>query len=37
MESIGAILGCTVGFALGGFTFAAYKLGLLYQMFHKVS
>uniref|UniRef100_A0A8C4ENX6 2-hydroxyacyl-CoA lyase 2 n=1 Tax=Dicentrarchus labrax TaxID=13489 RepID=A0A8C4ENX6_DICLA len=38
MESFGAIgtvLGCSAGIALGGLVFAAYKLGLLYQLFHK--
>lgn len=29
-------LGCCVGIAAGGLVFAAYKLGLLYQLFHKV-
>lgn len=36
MEPFGAIstaLGCSVGIAL---VFAAFKLGLLYQLFHKV-
>lgn len=28
--------GCCVGIAAGGLVFAAYKLGLLYQLFHKV-
>lgn len=36
MESFGAILGCSAGIALGGLVFAAYKFGLLYQLFHKV-
>lgn len=29
-------LGCCVGIAAGGLVFAAYKLGLLYQLIHKV-
>uniref|UniRef100_A0A665UMQ1 2-hydroxyacyl-CoA lyase 2 n=1 Tax=Echeneis naucrates TaxID=173247 RepID=A0A665UMQ1_ECHNA len=39
MESFGAIgtfLGCSAGFAVCGLLFAACKLGLLYQLFHKV-
>lgn len=39
MESFGAIgtvLGCSAGIVVGGLVFAAYKLGLLYQLFHKV-
>lgn len=36
MDPFGAILGCSAGFAVGGLVFAAYKLGLLYQLFHKV-
>uniref|UniRef100_A0A665UMB8 2-hydroxyacyl-CoA lyase 2 n=1 Tax=Echeneis naucrates TaxID=173247 RepID=A0A665UMB8_ECHNA len=38
MESFGAIgtfLGCSAGFAVCGLLFAACKLGLLYQLFHK--
>ncbi|KAA8593859.1 hypothetical protein FQN60_004693 [Etheostoma spectabile] len=38
MESFGAIgtvLGCGAGIVVGGLVFAAYKLGLLYQLFHK--
>ncbi|XP_073345884.1 2-hydroxyacyl-CoA lyase 2 [Pagrus major] len=38
MESFGAIgtvLGCSAGIVVGGLVFAAYKLGLLYQLFHK--
>ncbi|XP_039644797.1 2-hydroxyacyl-CoA lyase 2 [Perca fluviatilis] len=38
MESfgtIGTVLGCSAGIAVGGLVFAAYKLGLLYQLFHK--
>uniref|UniRef100_A0A8D0D065 2-hydroxyacyl-CoA lyase 2 n=1 Tax=Sander lucioperca TaxID=283035 RepID=A0A8D0D065_SANLU len=38
MESFGAIgtvLGCSAGIAVGGLVFAACKLGLLYQLFHK--
>ncbi|KAK2846983.1 hypothetical protein Q5P01_009982 [Channa striata] len=35
MESLGAVSGCSAGFALCGLVFAAYKLGLLYQLFHK--
>ncbi|XP_028276438.1 2-hydroxyacyl-CoA lyase 2 [Parambassis ranga] len=38
MESFGAIctiLGCSASIVLGGLVFAAYKLGLVYQMFHK--
>uniref|UniRef100_A0A4W5NM16 2-hydroxyacyl-CoA lyase 2 n=1 Tax=Hucho hucho TaxID=62062 RepID=A0A4W5NM16_9TELE len=27
--------GCSVGFTFGGLVFVAYKLGLLYQLFHK--
>lgn len=34
---IATSLGCFVGFAFGGLVFVAYKLGLLYQLFHKVS
>uniref|UniRef100_A0A8C8MH52 2-hydroxyacyl-CoA lyase 2 n=1 Tax=Oncorhynchus tshawytscha TaxID=74940 RepID=A0A8C8MH52_ONCTS len=34
---IATALGCFVGFAFGGLVFVAYKLGLLYQLFHKVS
>lgn len=33
---ISTILGCSLGIVLGGLTLAAYKLGLLYQLFHKV-
>lgn len=39
MESfvaVGTALGCSAGIAVGGLVFAAYKLGLLYQLFHKV-
>ncbi|XP_031429730.1 2-hydroxyacyl-CoA lyase 2 [Clupea harengus] len=32
---ISTILGCSLGIVLGGLTLAAYKLGLLYQLFHK--
>ncbi|XP_063061576.1 2-hydroxyacyl-CoA lyase 2 [Engraulis encrasicolus] len=32
---ISTILGCSLGIILGGLTFAAYKLGVLYQLFHK--
>lgn len=38
MEScgvIGTILGCFLGIVLGGLVFAAYKLGILYRLFHK--
>lgn len=38
MESFGAIgtfLGCSAGILVGGLVLAAYKLGLLYQLFHK--
>lgn len=38
MESVCSIctfLGCCVGISAGGLLFAAYKLGLLYQLFHK--
>uniref|UniRef100_A0A674N0H9 2-hydroxyacyl-CoA lyase 2 n=1 Tax=Takifugu rubripes TaxID=31033 RepID=A0A674N0H9_TAKRU len=34
--SMCTFLGCCVGIAAGGLVFAAYKLGLLYQLFHKV-
>lgn len=33
---IGTVLGCSLAVVFGGLTFAAYKLGLLYQLFHKV-
>lgn len=39
MESagvLGTVLGCSAGLAVCGVVFAAYKLGLLYQLFHKV-
>ncbi|XP_076139015.1 2-hydroxyacyl-CoA lyase 2 [Alosa pseudoharengus] len=32
---IGTVLGCSLGIVLGGLVLAAYKLGLLYQLFHK--
>uniref|UniRef100_A0A674EJY8 2-hydroxyacyl-CoA lyase 2 n=1 Tax=Salmo trutta TaxID=8032 RepID=A0A674EJY8_SALTR len=32
---IATALGCSVGFTFGGLVFVAYKLGLLYQLFHK--
>uniref|UniRef100_A0AAY4CYJ2 2-hydroxyacyl-CoA lyase 2 n=1 Tax=Denticeps clupeoides TaxID=299321 RepID=A0AAY4CYJ2_9TELE len=32
-----ALLGCSVGVVLGGLVYAAYKLGVLYQLLHKVS
>lgn len=32
---IGTVLGCSLAVVFGGLTFAAYKLGLLYQLFHK--
>ncbi|KAL2095903.1 hypothetical protein ACEWY4_008051 [Coilia grayii] len=32
---ISTILGCSLCIILGGLTFAAYKLGLWYQLFHK--
>ncbi|CAG6006188.1 unnamed protein product [Menidia menidia] len=38
MESLGALgtaLGCFAGIAAGGLVLAAYKLGVLYQLFHK--
>lgn len=38
MESLGAtgtFLGCSAGVLVGGLVLAAYKLGLLYQLFHK--
>ncbi|XP_057695651.1 2-hydroxyacyl-CoA lyase 2 isoform X2 [Corythoichthys intestinalis] len=35
MEPFGALLGFYACFALSGLMFAAYKLGLLYQLFHK--
>uniref|UniRef100_A0A7N6B1Y5 2-hydroxyacyl-CoA lyase 2 n=1 Tax=Anabas testudineus TaxID=64144 RepID=A0A7N6B1Y5_ANATE len=38
MESagvLGTVLGCSAGLAVCGVVFAAYKLGLLYQLFHK--
>uniref|UniRef100_A0A4W5PPU9 2-hydroxyacyl-CoA lyase 2 n=1 Tax=Hucho hucho TaxID=62062 RepID=A0A4W5PPU9_9TELE len=34
---IATALWCFVGFAFGGLVFVAYKLGLLYQLCHKVS
>lgn len=39
MESFGAagtVLGCCAGIAVAGLVFAAYKLGIVYQLFHKV-
>lgn len=39
MESlglVGSVLGCSAGIAVCGVVFAAYKLGLFYQLFHKV-
>uniref|UniRef100_A0AAY4CWQ7 2-hydroxyacyl-CoA lyase 2 n=2 Tax=Denticeps clupeoides TaxID=299321 RepID=A0AAY4CWQ7_9TELE len=30
-----ALLGCSVGVVLGGLVYAAYKLGVLYQLLHK--
>lgn len=36
MESVVAVVGCSAAVAVGGLLFAAYKLGLLYQLFHKV-
>ncbi|XP_037533697.1 2-hydroxyacyl-CoA lyase 2 [Nematolebias whitei] len=38
MESftiLGSVLGCSVCVAVGGLVFAAYKLGVFYQLFHK--
>uniref|UniRef100_UPI0037E870F6 2-hydroxyacyl-CoA lyase 2 n=1 Tax=Semicossyphus pulcher TaxID=241346 RepID=UPI0037E870F6 len=38
MESCGAVgtvLGCSAGIVVAGLVFAAYKLGLLYQLLHK--
>ncbi|XP_056139483.1 2-hydroxyacyl-CoA lyase 2 [Lampris incognitus] len=35
LGDVGIFLGCLAGLALGGFVFAAYKLGLLYQLLHK--
>ncbi|XP_010755421.2 2-hydroxyacyl-CoA lyase 2 [Larimichthys crocea] len=38
MESFGAagtVLGCCAGIAVAGLVFAAYKLGIVYQLFHK--
>uniref|UniRef100_A0A8C2ZHC9 2-hydroxyacyl-CoA lyase 2 n=1 Tax=Cyclopterus lumpus TaxID=8103 RepID=A0A8C2ZHC9_CYCLU len=38
MESlggVGTVLGCSAGIAMGVLVFSAYKLGLLYQLFHK--
>lgn len=32
---ISVVLGCSLGAALGGVILASYKLGLLYQLFHK--
>ncbi|KAM9317985.1 2-hydroxyacyl-CoA lyase 2 [Pholidichthys leucotaenia] len=39
MESfgvLGTVLGCFTSILVGGLLFAAYKLGLIYQLFHKV-
>lgn len=39
MESftcVGSILGCSACIAVGGLLLAAYKLGVIYQLFHKV-
>uniref|UniRef100_A0A7N8WS66 2-hydroxyacyl-CoA lyase 2 n=1 Tax=Mastacembelus armatus TaxID=205130 RepID=A0A7N8WS66_9TELE len=33
--AIGTLLGCSAGAAVCGLLFAAFKLGLLYQLFHK--
>uniref|UniRef100_A0A7N8YR25 2-hydroxyacyl-CoA lyase 2 n=1 Tax=Mastacembelus armatus TaxID=205130 RepID=A0A7N8YR25_9TELE len=35
LETIGTLLGCSAGAAVCGLLFAAFKLGLLYQLFHK--
>lgn len=39
MESfgtVGTVLGCSAAVAVGALLFAANKLGILYQLFHKV-
>lgn len=36
LEYVGAVLGGSVAIAVAGLVFAVYKLGLLYQLFHKV-
>lgn len=33
---VGIVLGSFTSLVLGGLLFAAYKLGILYQLFHKV-
>ena len=36
MESLSSVLGCCAGVAVCALLLAAYKLGLVYQLFHKV-
>uniref|UniRef100_A0AAQ4NS29 2-hydroxyacyl-CoA lyase 2 n=1 Tax=Gasterosteus aculeatus aculeatus TaxID=481459 RepID=A0AAQ4NS29_GASAC len=35
MEPLGSLLGCSAAVAMGVLVFSAYKLGVLYQLFHK--
>lgn len=35
--AVGAVVGCSVCIAVGGLVLAAYRLGIFYQLFHKVS
>lgn len=37
MEPLGSLLGCSAAVAMGVLVFSAYKLGVLYQLFHKVT
>lgn len=36
MDAVVAVVGGSAAVAVGGLLFAAYRLGLLYQLFHKV-